>query len=86
MSDDNESLHSENTPVAQEKISEIDLRKQVDDNRFTYAMAALQAQERDREKIREHDRATQKSALKFFAGLGSLVLIITIAAFCLNKE
>ena len=80
----------DNVPATNQAVSaqeaEMALRKQLDDHQYEFALASLQAQERDREAERAHNRISQKNALWFFAGTGFVILIITIAAFCLNKE
>ena len=69
-----------------DELSDLALQKQREDHQYQYALAALQAQERDREAERAHNRVSQKNALRFLGGLGLTVLLITVAAFCLNQE
>ena len=57
-----------------------------ENHQYDYSLAVLAAQERDREAEREHNRRSQKTALLFFVGLAIFLLILTVAAFFLNKE
>ena len=65
---------------------ELSLLKQREDHQFEYAMASLQATERDRNADREHSRISQKGGLIFFAGVGIIILVVTIVSLYLDKD
>jgi hypothetical protein len=72
--------------TSEQARDELELKKYLDDHQYAYAIAALQAQERDREAERVHNRHGQQLFLKLVCGIGFVVMVITIAAFSLNKE
>ena len=58
----------------------------LENHQYEYSIAALAAQERDREAHRAHRLKTQKAALMFLIIMGVILLAALIAAFILGKD
>jgi len=81
MSSDIQSLEKHDNAAGSEELLILQEK-----NQHEYAMAVLNAQERDRGAGRGHYRDTQKTALIFLAFIGVLLLSLIFAAFHYGKD